>query len=103
MYDLELSRRLFIIKSSRATSRVKWLNDENTEVSRTITVLDLRVLLKYPEKILLNNNMPDKKTQRHDEGLVLLLRISGHPETGYLDPGFSWFSSVPLPECRDNT
>jgi hypothetical protein len=35
IYDLELSRRLCIIKSSRATSRVKWLNGEKTNVSRT--------------------------------------------------------------------
>jgi hypothetical protein len=43
-YDLELSRRLCIIKSSRATSRVKWLKYENTDVSRAITALVLRVL-----------------------------------------------------------
>jgi hypothetical protein len=44
MYDLELSRRLSIIKSSRATSRVNWLNGEKNTVSRTISVLVLRVL-----------------------------------------------------------
>jgi hypothetical protein len=44
MYDLELSRRQCIIKSSRATSRVKWLKYENTDVSRAITALVLRVL-----------------------------------------------------------
>jgi hypothetical protein len=37
MYDLELSRRQCIIKSSRATSRVKWLKYENIDVSRAIT------------------------------------------------------------------
>jgi hypothetical protein len=48
--DLELSRRLCIIKSSWATSRVKWLNGEKTNVSRTISVLVLRVLkwLEFP-------------------------------------------------------
>jgi hypothetical protein len=44
VYDLELSRRQCIIKSSRATSRVKWLKYENTDVSRSISVLVLRVL-----------------------------------------------------------
>jgi hypothetical protein len=43
-YDLQLSWRLCIIKSSRATSRVKWLNGEKPNVSRTISVLVLRVL-----------------------------------------------------------
>jgi hypothetical protein len=38
VYDLELSRRLCTIKSSRATSRVKWLNGEKTNVSRTTLV-----------------------------------------------------------------
>jgi hypothetical protein len=33
-----------IIKSSRATSRVKWLKHEETTVSRSISVLVLRVL-----------------------------------------------------------
>jgi hypothetical protein len=42
-YDL-LFRRLSIIKSSRATSLVKWLNGEKTNVSRIISVLVLRVL-----------------------------------------------------------
>jgi hypothetical protein len=42
MYDLELSRQHCIIKSSRATSRVKWLKYENTDVSRAITALVLR-------------------------------------------------------------
>jgi hypothetical protein len=48
MYDLELSRRHCIIKSSRATSRVNWSKYEDTDVSRTITALVLRVL-KNPE------------------------------------------------------
>jgi hypothetical protein len=48
--NLELSRRLSIIKFSRATSRVKWLNGGKNNVSRTISVLDLRVLkwLEFP-------------------------------------------------------
>jgi hypothetical protein len=46
-YDLELSRRHCIIKSSRATSRVKWLKYENTDVSRDITALVLRVLKSF--------------------------------------------------------
>jgi hypothetical protein len=46
MYDQKLSQRLCIIKYSRATSRVKWLNGEKTNVSRTISVLVLRAL-KY--------------------------------------------------------
>jgi hypothetical protein len=44
VYDLELSRRLSIIKFSRATSRVKLLNGEKTNVSRAISVLVLREL-----------------------------------------------------------
>jgi hypothetical protein len=44
LYDLELSRRQCIIKSSRATSRVKWLKYDHTDVSRAITALVLRVL-----------------------------------------------------------
>jgi hypothetical protein len=44
-----------IIKSSRATSRVKWLKHENNDVSRTISVLVLRVL-KW-----LKSNQPTKK------------------------------------------
>jgi hypothetical protein len=43
-YDLQLSRRLTIIKSSLATSRIKWLNGEKTNFPRTISVLVLRVL-----------------------------------------------------------
>jgi hypothetical protein len=35
VYDLELSRRLCIIKSSRAISRVKWFKHEETNVSRS--------------------------------------------------------------------
>jgi hypothetical protein len=46
VYDLKLSRRQCVIKSSRATSRVKWLKYENTDVSRSISVLVLRVLKK---------------------------------------------------------
>jgi hypothetical protein len=55
MYDLELSRRQCIIKSSRATSRVKWLKYENTDVSRSLSVLVLRVLkwLKVKVKVTL--------------------------------------------------
>jgi hypothetical protein len=43
------------------------------------------------------------------EWLTLLLRIREGTgsnfdlETGYPDLGFSWFSSVPPCECRDNT
>jgi hypothetical protein len=48
LYDLEFSWRLSEIKSSRAASRVKWLSGEKTNVSRTISVLVLRVL-KYLE------------------------------------------------------
>jgi hypothetical protein len=33
------------MKNSRATSRVKWLNGEETNVSRTISVLVFRVLI----------------------------------------------------------
>jgi hypothetical protein len=43
-YDLELSRRHCIITSSRATSRVNSLKYEDTDVSRVITALVLRVL-----------------------------------------------------------
>jgi hypothetical protein len=39
------SRRHCIIKYSRATSRVKWLSDEKTNVPRTISVLVFRVLM----------------------------------------------------------
>jgi hypothetical protein len=45
LYDVEFSRRLCIIKSSRVTSRVMWLNGEETNVSRTISVLFLRAHL----------------------------------------------------------
>jgi hypothetical protein len=44
MYDLELSRRLCIIKYSRAISRVKWFKHEEINVSRSISVLVLSVL-----------------------------------------------------------
>jgi hypothetical protein len=44
IYDLELSWRLSVIKFSRATSRVRWLKGEKNNVSRTISVLVLRVL-----------------------------------------------------------
>jgi hypothetical protein len=47
VYDLELSRRHCIIKSSRATNRVSWLKYEDTDVSRAITALVLR--LQNPE------------------------------------------------------
>jgi hypothetical protein len=35
-----------IIKYSRATSRVNWLSDEKTNVSRTTSVLVFRVLIQ---------------------------------------------------------
>jgi hypothetical protein len=42
--------KYFSIKSSQATSRVKWLNGEKTNISRTISALVLRVLkwLEFP-------------------------------------------------------
>jgi hypothetical protein len=39
---LRLSRRLRLIEFSRASSRVKWLKVDKTDVSRTISVLVLR-------------------------------------------------------------
>jgi hypothetical protein len=38
-----------IMKSSRATSRVRWLNGEKTNVSRTISEGPSTEVLKYPE------------------------------------------------------
>jgi hypothetical protein len=52
LYDLEFSQRLSIIKSSRATSRIKWLNREKTNVSSTISVLVLRVLPSVEDFII---------------------------------------------------
>jgi hypothetical protein len=40
-----LSRRLSTMKFSRAISRVRWFNGEKTNVSNTISVLVLRVLI----------------------------------------------------------
>jgi len=38
VYKIKLSRRLISIKLSGASSRAKWLNDEQTSVSMTISV-----------------------------------------------------------------
>jgi hypothetical protein len=43
--DLMLSRRMSIMKFSRAISLVKWLSGEKTTLSKTISVLFLRVLV----------------------------------------------------------
>jgi hypothetical protein len=45
-WDLLLSRRLSTMKLSWAISRVKWLSSEQTNVSKTISVLVLRVLIR---------------------------------------------------------
>jgi hypothetical protein len=45
LYDLEFSSWLSTIKFSQATSHVRWLKDEKTNVSRNISVLVLRVLM----------------------------------------------------------
>jgi hypothetical protein len=44
MYDLTLSRRVSMMKFSRAISRVKWFSSLETNVSKTISVLVLRVV-----------------------------------------------------------
>jgi hypothetical protein len=44
LYSL-LSRRLSMLKFSRAISRVKWLSGDKTNVSKTISVLVFRVLV----------------------------------------------------------
>jgi hypothetical protein len=44
-WDLLLSRWLSMMNFSRAISRVKWLSGEKTNVSKTISVLALRVLV----------------------------------------------------------
>jgi hypothetical protein len=45
LHDLAVPTTMYyIIKSSRATSRVIWLKYEDTDVSRAITALVLRVL-----------------------------------------------------------
>jgi hypothetical protein len=44
-WDLLLSRRLSMMKFSRAISRVKWLSGEQTNVWKTISFLVLRVLV----------------------------------------------------------
>jgi hypothetical protein len=43
--NLLLSRQLSMMKFSRAISQVKWLSGEQTNVSKTISVLVLRVLV----------------------------------------------------------
>lgn len=47
MYELKLSRRQNMMNFSRATSRIRWFNGENTKVSLAL-VLAHRVQ-KYPE------------------------------------------------------
>jgi hypothetical protein len=43
-YDLMLSRRVSIMKFSRVISRVRWFSSVETNVSKTISVLVLRVV-----------------------------------------------------------
>jgi hypothetical protein len=51
--------------------------------------------------------IPPLRTEVADEWLALLLRIwevlgsDFGSETGYVDLGFSWFSSVPPGKCMD--
>jgi hypothetical protein len=45
MHDLVLSQQLSIIKFSQSTSWVKWFKGEKTNISKTISVLILRVLI----------------------------------------------------------
>lgn len=44
LYDLKLSWWLIKINYSQATSHIRWLEDENTDISRAIFVLVLEVL-----------------------------------------------------------
>jgi len=44
MYDLALSLRVVTVKFFRVIRRVYWLTGEQTNVSRTISVLILRVV-----------------------------------------------------------
>jgi len=44
IYDLMLSQRVSIMKFSRAISRVRWFSFVETNVSKTISVLVLRVV-----------------------------------------------------------
>jgi hypothetical protein len=73
-----------LIKSSWATSCVKWLNGEKTNVSRTISVLVLRVLkyrlLKQPDKsVVVKHNF--NRGHRIDFSSTSVLDKT----TGYMD------------------
>jgi hypothetical protein len=50
-WDLLLSRQLSTMKFSRTISRVKLLSGEQTNVSKTISVLVLRVLVWHRSTI----------------------------------------------------
>jgi hypothetical protein len=66
---LRLSRRLSRIKFSRATSRVKWLKVDKTDVSRNISVLVLRTAEIQPSNIFVL--------------IVLLDRLCGYRGLGF--------------------
>jgi hypothetical protein len=48
MYDLKLSQQLNAIKLVWAASRIKWLKADETNVSRSISVLILREITILP-------------------------------------------------------
>jgi hypothetical protein len=60
---------LNIIKYSRTTSRAKWLSDEKTNISRTISVLVFRVLMYLEKQSTPGIGLPEFHT-----GLYLALR-----------------------------
>jgi hypothetical protein len=60
---------LNIIKYSWTTSRAKWLSDEKTNVSRTISVLVFRVLMYLEKQSTPSIGLPEFHT-----GLYLALR-----------------------------
>jgi hypothetical protein len=49
-----------IINFSRAISRVKWLNSEKTAISKTVSVLVLRVLISTPTPHRHHHHHPHK-------------------------------------------
>jgi hypothetical protein len=63
MYDLQLSRRHCIIKSSQATSRVRWLREEKAKVSRTISVLVFRSLMWLEKQSVPGIGLPEFHAQ----------------------------------------
>ena len=76
IYNLRFSRRLNSIKYSRTSNRVRWLNGEETNISRTISVLVIRELNQFPDdEDRVSKKMSNYKVTFHDFKSVNVVQL----------------------------